>query len=140
MFSLFLFSRMSHLFLKYLINLTNTNALCRGCSGYREIIIVSIFVNGISLLSFFVSLMSWHLVPSFHGKQMRKQWKQSQTLFFGAQKSLQTVNAAIKLKDAYSLEGKLCQARQHIQKQRHYFANKGPSNQGCGFSCDHVWM
>ena len=24
--------------------------------------------------------------------------------------------------------------------QRHYFANKGPSIQGCGFSCGHVWM
>ena len=32
------------------------------------------------------------------------------------------------------------QPRQHIQKQRHYFANKGPSSQGYGFSCDHVWM
>ena len=27
-----------------------------------------------------------------------------------------------------------------IQKQRHYFANKGPSSQGYGFSCGHVWM
>ena len=31
-------------------------------------------------------------------------------------------------------------ARQHIQKQRHYFANKGPSSQGYGFSSGHVWM
>ena len=30
--------------------------------------------------------------------------------------------------------------RQYIQKQRHYFANKGPSSQGYGFSCSHVWM
>ena len=30
--------------------------------------------------------------------------------------------------------------RQHIQKQRHYFANKGPSGQGYGFSSGHVWM
>ena len=30
--------------------------------------------------------------------------------------------------------------RQHIQKQRHYFANKGLSSQGYGFSCGHVWM
>ena len=36
-----------------------------------------------------------------------KQWKQCQTLFFGAPKSLQVVTAAMKLKDAYSLEGKL---------------------------------
>ena len=32
------------------------------------------------------------------------------------------------------------QPRQHIQKQRHYFANKGPSNQSYGFSSSHVWM
>ena len=35
------------------------------------------------------------------------QWKQCQTLFFWAPKSLQMVTAAMKLKDAYSLEGKL---------------------------------
>ena len=43
-------------------------------------------------------------VPSLHGKQMGKQW---QTLFFWAPKSMQMVIAAMKLKDAYSLEGKL---------------------------------
>ena len=32
------------------------------------------------------------------------------------------------------------QARQHIKKQRHYFANKGPSSQSYGFSSGHVWM
>ena len=32
------------------------------------------------------------------------------------------------------------QPRQHIQKQRHYFVNKGPSSQGHGFSSGHVWM
>ena len=36
-----------------------------------------------------------------------KQWKQWLTLFFWASKSLQMVTAAMKLKDAYSLEGKL---------------------------------
>ena len=36
-----------------------------------------------------------------------RQWKQCQTLFWGAPKSLQMVTAAKKLKDAYSLEGKL---------------------------------
>ena len=46
-------------------------------------------------------------VPSLHGKSMGKQQKQRQTLFWGAPKSLQMVTAAMKLKDAYSLEGKL---------------------------------
>ena len=32
------------------------------------------------------------------------------------------------------------QPRQHIKKQRCYFANKGPSSQGYGFSSGHVWM
>ena len=32
------------------------------------------------------------------------------------------------------------QPRQHIKKQRHYFANKGPSSQVYGFSSSHVWM
>ena len=27
-----------------------------------------------------------------------------------------------------------------IKKQRHYFANKGPSSQSCGFSSNHIWM
>ena len=30
--------------------------------------------------------------------------------------------------------------RQHIKKQRHYFADKGPSSQSYGFSNSHVWM
>ena len=32
------------------------------------------------------------------------------------------------------------QARQHIKKHRHHFADKGPSSQGYGFSSSHVWM
>ena len=44
-------------------------------------------------------ITSWEIVG--------KQWKQCQTLFLGAPKSLQMVIAAMKLKHAYSLEGKL---------------------------------
>ena len=32
------------------------------------------------------------------------------------------------------------QPRQHIKKQRCYFANKGPSSHSYGFSSSHVWM
>ena len=32
------------------------------------------------------------------------------------------------------------QPRQHIEKQRHYLANKGPSSQGYDVSSSHVWM
>ena len=64
----------------------------------------------------------------------------SETLFSWAPKSLQMVTAAMKLKDACSLEGKYDQHREHIEKQRHYFTNKGLSSQGYGFSSGHVWM
>ena len=45
--------------------------------------------------------------PITSGQIDGKQWKQCQTLFFWAPKSLQMVTAAMKLKDIYSLEGKL---------------------------------
>ena len=50
------------------------------------------------------------------------------------------VTVAMKLKDAYSLEGKFDQPRQHVKKQRYYFVNKGLSSQGYGFSNGHVWV
>ena len=43
------------------------------------------------------------------------------------------VTADVKLKYACSLEGKLYEPKQCIKKQRHYFANKGPSSQSCFF-------
>ena len=61
-------------------------------------------------------------------------------LFWGAPKSLQMVTSAMKLKDTYSLEESYDPRRWHIEKQRHYFANKGSSSQGYGFSSGHVWM
>ena len=67
---------------------------------------------------------------------MGKQWKQWQTLFFFflLQNHCRWWHAAMKLKDTCTLEEKLWPTRQHIKKQRHYFANKGPSSQSCGFS------
>ena len=52
---------------------------------------------------------------------------------FWAPKSLQIVTAAMKLEDLTPWEESYDQPRQHIKKQRHYFANKGPSSQGYGF-------
>ena len=71
---------------------------------------------------------------------MGKQWKQWLTLFFWAPKSLQMVTAAINKKMLTPWKESYDQPRQHIQKQRHYFANKSPSSQGYGFSSGHVWM
>ena len=46
----------------------------------------------------------------------------------------------MKLKDASFLEKKDDQPRQHIKKQRHYFADKGPYSQSYGFFSSHVQM
>ena len=52
----------------------------------------------------------------------------------GALKSLQTMTAVMKLKDTCSYD----KPRQHIKKQRHLFASKGPYSQSYGFSSSHV--
>ena len=64
----------------------------------------------------------------------------SNRLFSWAPKSLQMVIAAMKLKDTCSWKKSYDQPRQHIKKQRHYFADKDPSSQSYGFSNNHVWM
>ena len=57
----------------------------------------------------------------------------------GAPKSLQMVTAAMK-KTLTPWEKSYDQPRQHIKKQRHYCANKGPSRQSYGFCHSHIWM
>ena len=59
-------------------------------------------------------------------------------LFSWAPKSLRMVTAAMKLKDT-SWKKSYDQPREHIKKQRHYFANKGPFSPSYGFSSSHVW-
>ena len=64
---------------------------------------------------------------------MGKQWRQWLTLFCRAPKSLQMVTAAMKLKTLAPWKKSYEQPRQHIKKQRHYLANKGPSSPSYGF-------
>jgi len=71
---------------------------------------------------------------------MGKRWKQWQTLFSWTPKSLKMVTAAMKLKDACSLEESYDQPRKHIKKWRHHFANKVLSSQSYGFSSSYVWV
>ena len=59
---------------------------------------------------------------------------------WGASQSLPMVIAAMKLKTHTPSNESYDQPRQHIKKQSHYFANKGLSSQGCGFSSSHVWI
>ena len=65
--------------------------------------------------------------------------RNSDRLFSWAPKSLRMVIIAMKLKEACSL-GKKDKQRECIKKQRHYFADKGPSSQSYGFFSSHVWM
>ena len=59
----------------------------------------------------------------------------------GAPESLQMVTAAMKLRHLLAPWKKSYdQPIQHIKKQRHYSANKGPSSQNYGFSISHVWI
>ena len=71
---------------------------------------------------------------------MGKKWKQWQTLFSWVTKHciwwLQTWNEKMLAPWKKSYD----QPREHIKKQSHYFADKGPSSQGYGFSSSHVWM
>ena len=57
-----------------------------------------------------------------------------------APKSLQTVTAAMKLKDASPWKESHDKPSQCSKKQRHHFADKGLYSQSYGFSSSHVWM
>ena len=84
-------------------------------------------------------LRLWHLVPSLHGKWMGQQWKEWQTLFWGAPKSLKIVTAAMKLNDTYSLEGK-DQLRQHLKSRDITLPKKVCLVKAMFCSSGHVWM
>ena len=76
---------------------------------------------------------------------MANRWENSGWLYLsGLQKSLQMVIAVMKLKDTYSLEGKLLLLKGNLDsilKSRNItLPKKGRSSQGYGFSSGHVWM
>ena len=65
----------------------------------------------------------------------------SDRLFTWAPKSLWMVTAARKLKELLAPWKKSNdKPRQHIKKQRHFFAYKAPQSQSYGFSSSHVWI
>ena len=71
---------------------------------------------------------------------MGKQWKQLTDFIFWSFKITADGDCSHEIKRCLLLERKVDQSRQHIKKQRHYFANKGPSSQDYGFSSGHVGM
>ena len=69
---------------------------------------------------------------------MGKQWKQCQTLFWGGAKITADGDCSHEIKTLAPWKKSYDKPREHIKKQRRYFANKGPSSQGYGFSSGHV--
>ena len=63
------------------------------------------------------------------------QWKQWLTLFLGGSKITADGDCSHEIKKTPWKES--YDQPRHIKKQRHYFANKGLSSQGYGFSCGH---
>ena len=64
----------------------------------------------------------------------------SARLYFGGSKITADGDCSHEVKRRLLLGRKVMTILDSIFKQRHYFANKGPSSQGYGFSCGHVWM
>ena len=71
---------------------------------------------------------------------MGEKWKQCQILYFCVPKSQWMVTAVMKLKRLAPWRKSYNEPRQHVKKQRHYFANKGLPSQSYGFSSSHVQM
>ena len=72
---------------------------------------------------------------------MANRWENNENsdrLYFLGFQTLQMVTADMKLKDSPWMKS-YDQPRQHIKKQRHYFASKDPSSQSYDFSSSHVW-
>ena len=74
---------------------------------------------------------------------MANRWETVETVsefILGGSKITEDGDCSHEIKRCLLLGRKDDQPREHIKKQRHYFANKGPSSQGYGFSSSHVWM
>ena len=71
--------------------------------------------------------------------QIDEETMETVNLFPWSPKSLQMVTTVMKLNVA-PWKKSYDQPRQHIKKQRHYFARKGLFSQSYGFSSSHVWM
>ena len=71
---------------------------------------------------------------------MGKQWNSGWFYFFGLQNHCRWWLQPWNKKMVTPWKKSYNQPRQHIKKQRHYFANKCPSSQGYDFSSSYIWM
>ena len=61
-------------------------------------------------------------------------------IFLGSKITADCVTAVMKLRHLPPWKKSYNKPKQRIKKQRHYFANKGPSSQNYDFSSSHEWM
>ena len=85
-------------------------------------------------------LRSWHLVPSLHGEIDGETVETVGDFIFGGSKITSDGDCSHDIKRCLLPRRKVMTNLDSILKSRHYFANKGPSSQGYGFSSSHVWM
>ena len=71
---------------------------------------------------------------------MVNRWGNSDRLFFLGSNITADSDCHHEIKTLAPWKKSYDQPRQHIKKQRHYFADKGPSSQNYGFSSSHVWL
>ena len=71
---------------------------------------------------------------------MGKQWNMERLYFLGLQNHCRWWLQPWNLKTLATWKKSNDQPRQHIKKQRHYFASKCPSSQNFGFSSSYIWM
>ena len=67
-------------------------------------------------------------------------YKETNFQMFGKITFMNVIKYTKHMHISYVCLNDLSKSNPHNQKQGHYFANKGPSSQGYGFSCGHVWM
>ena len=89
-------------------------------------------------LSLNIQKLIWHLVPSLYWNRWGNNGNSDRLYFFGLQNHCRWCH---EIERCLLLGRKaMTNLRKHVKKQRHYFANKGPSSQCYGFSSGHVWM
>ena len=99
------------------------------------------------LSKFHIYALVWHLVPSLYGKCFPITSIDGETVetvsdfIFGGSKITADSDCSHEMKRRLLLGRKVMTNLDSIfKKQRHYFANKGPSSQGYGFSSSRIWM
>ena len=96
-------------------------------------------INTYSVRKFWV-YSTWHLIPITSWQIDRETVETVTDCFWGLQNHCKWWLQPWNKKTLAPWKKSYDQPRQHIKKQRHYFASKGPSSQGYGFSSSNVWM